>query len=221
MIQSTNSTNGKLISISAPETVRLTVIRKRSQSTIEAGTTEHSHAELTNSKMNHHVAGSWSSTPAQTVPLTPVQFSFATEKLGTGLRSLTGVIAGVGVGAFLATHISTTPPLHLKVAFVAGVSCLLGLCLVPSALRGLFGKLRVDSRGLRMTPALVGFNIDWKDLEQWSVEGIHLHLRSRRTKHTYIFDLDNLNLLDRSLLRSLLIACVPEIDRRAIAKEAE
>lgn len=122
MIQSAVSTNGKLISISAPETVRLTVIRKRSQSTVEAGTTEHSHAELTNSRMNHHAAGSWPSTPAQTVPLTPVQFSFAKEKLGTGLRSLTGVIAGVGVGAFLATHISTTPPLHLKVAFVAGVS---------------------------------------------------------------------------------------------------
>ena len=220
MIQSTIRTNGKRTPLAVPETVRITVIREKNQALGEAGTRNHSPADLAVSKSTRYASGSWQSPPARTVPLTPIKFSFATEKLATGLRSLTGVIAGTGVGAFLATHISTTPPLHLKVAFVAGVSCLLGLCLIPSALRGLFGRLRVDSRGLRVTPALVGFNVDWKDLEQWSVEGIHLHLRSSRTKRTYIIDLDYLSLTDRDLLRSVLTACVPEIDRRAIVREA-
>lgn len=202
-----------------PRTVSLTVVRKNASTTERQQPETLSDHRRQDSQLDHHLRGRFPGSSVRTrthvVPSSPVEFLFFRQKLATGLRCAVGVVAGVGIGVFLATHVSTTPPLHLKVAFVSAVSFLLGLSLVPMTIRNLFGRLRVDSRGIRMAPKIFGFRVDWDDLERWSIEGITLHFKSRRCSHPYILDLHDLAADERHLLRELMRSCAPEKDRRA------
>ena len=148
------------------------------------------------------------------IPAEPVRFHFVRQQLITGLRALTGVILGLGVGIFLATHITTTPPLHLNVAFVAAICCLLGLCLVPLAIRALTGKFKVDASGVHMTPGFVGFSVKWQELHQWSIEGIEFHVHTLKTTHPHIMPLHYLGAEERLQLHAVMRSCAPEKERR-------
>jgi hypothetical protein len=128
------------------------------------------------------------------VPLTPVQLNFRTQQLAEGLRALVGVIFGFSVGLFLITHIPSTPRLQMQVTSVAVICLLLGASLVPFTVGCLLGRLRIDSSGITVTPRLVGFQIRWQELKCWSLEGVQLHLLSRRSDREEIVALHALPL---------------------------
>lgn len=141
------------------------------------------------------------------IPAAPLVANFATQRLAVGLRSLIGVILGLGIGGYLATEVSTTPPLHLKVAFVSGVCILLGLGLVPMAVRDLIGSLRVDSFGIRVTPGVFGFSIPWDELDRWTIEGPAFRFHCRKTDVTHFLSVDHLSAGERQALIDVLRSC--------------
>lgn len=144
------------------------------------------------------------------VPLTPVQLNFRTQQLAEGLRALVGVIFGFSVGLFLITHIPSTPLLQMQVMSVAVICLLLGASLLPFTVGCLLGRLRIDSSGITVTPRLVGFQIRWQELKCWSLEGVQLHLLSRRSDREEIVALHALPPGDRLLVRDIMRSCVSE-----------
>jgi len=154
------------------------------------------------------------------VPGRPFDSRFRTQKLAEGLRSLLGVCFGIGAGSFLLTHIPGTPNLRLQVTFVAVVCLVLGCVLVPFAAGYLLGRLRLDSFGISMSPWPIGFRIRWQDLVCWSVEGLQLHLVSRRSAKEEIVPLHVLASADRLLVRDILRACAGEREGRMSALSA-
>jgi hypothetical protein len=154
------------------------------------------------------------------VPGRPFVSRFRTQKLAEGLRSLLGVCFGLGAGIFLLTHIPGTPNLRLQVTFVAVVCLVLGCVLVPFAAGYLLGRLRLDSFGISMSPWPIGFSIRWQDLVCWSVEGLQLHLVSRRSSKEEIVPLHVLASADRLLVRDILRACAGEREGRMSAVSA-
>jgi len=151
------------------------------------------------------------------IPGRPFDTRFRTQKLAEGLRSLLGVCFGLGAGIFLLTHIPGTPNLRLQVTFVAVVCLVLGIVLVPFAAGYLLGRLRLDSFGISMSPWPIGFRIRWQDLVCWSVEGLQLHLVSRRSAKEEIVPLHVLASADRLLVRDILRACAGEREGRVSA----
>ncbi len=143
------------------------------------------------------------------IPAAPLQCRFVGQRLGAGLRSLAGVLLGIGVGVYLATEVTTTPPLHTKVAFVAAVCGLLGLGLVPFVLRDLFGSLTIDSFGIRMTPRFFGFSIPWDELDRWTMDGPAFRFHSMKSGTTSFVQIDHLSVSHRKSLIETLNSCAP------------
>lgn len=156
----------------------------------------------------HPEAQAWRSVTM--VPRSPLQLNFRTQKLADGLRGLAGVVFGFGVGVFLLTHIPATPKLYLQVTSVAIVCLLLAASLLPFTIGCLLGQLRIDSVGISVTPRLVGFRISWHDLQCWSLEGLQLHLLSRRSDREEIIALHALPPGDRLLVRDIMQSCAGE-----------
>lgn len=143
------------------------------------------------------------------IPTTPLRSHFRTQRLTVGLRTLAGVVLGVGVGGYLATEVATSHPLHINVASVAAVYCLIGLALVPLAYQELFGKLTVDSFGIRVAAGVFGFAIPWDELDRWSVDRSAFRFRSRKSGVTESVRIDHLSAGDCQLLLNTLKSCVP------------
>lgn len=148
------------------------------------------------------------------IPAAPLVVNFASQRLAAGLRSLIGVILGLGIGGYLATEVSTTPPLHLKVAFVSGVCILLGLGLIPMAVRDLFGSLRVDSFGIRVSPGVFGFSVPWDELDRWTIEGPAFRFHCRKSDVTHFLSIDHLSAGQRQALIDVLRSCTHETEQR-------
>ncbi|MEI7699280.1 MAG: hypothetical protein WCK86_05765 [Planctomycetia bacterium] len=149
------------------------------------------------------------------IPVRPLDIAFSRVKAVDGFRSLAGVLFGLTAGGFLATHISTTPNLHLQVTFVSLVCLLLGLSLIPLTLGYLFGRIQINSRGIRVTPRLVGFDLAWPDLESWSIEGLQLHAHSARSRKEHTLFLNVLTQEQRLAVLDILRNCAPEKERKA------
>lgn len=151
------------------------------------------------------------------IPGRPFDTRFRTQKLAEGLRALLGVCFGLGAGTFLLTHIPGSPNLRLQVTFVALVCLVFGTVLMPFAAGYLLGRLRLDSFGISMSPWPIGFRIRWQDLVCWSVEGLQLHLVSRRSAKEEIVPLHILASADRLLVRDILRSCAGEREGRISA----
>lgn len=177
--------------------VRLTVLRR----THVRGASVESHLSTRNERTNHY---------ALQIPLSPVTFVFARQRLGIGMRSLAAGVIGLGIGAFLATQIAATPNLRVQVTIVSVICILLGLVMMHFAVRDLFGRLRIDSRGIQLSPLYQGFAIAWTDLVEWGIDGMAFHFRSLKSKGQLSVDLEVLQAAERTQLRNLLQACAPE-----------
>jgi hypothetical protein len=153
------------------------------------------------------------------IPQRPLEKWFRAQKLTEGLRSLLGARSGLGAGLFLLTHIPGPPSLRLQVIFVAVVCLVPGSILVPFAAGYLFGRLRLDSFGISMSPWPIGFRISWQDLSRWSIEGLQLHLVSRRSSKEEIVPLHVLESADRLLVRDILRSCAGEREGRISAAD--
>ncbi len=182
---------------SSPSAVRLTVLRR----THVRGTPVESHLNVHHERTNHY---------ALQIPLSPVTFVFARQRLGSGLRSLAAGVFGTGIGAFLATQIAATPNLRVQVTIVSVICVLLGLVMLHFAVRDLLGRLRVDSRGIQLSPGYQGFSIAWTDLQEWNIDGMAFHFRSLKSKGPVSVDLEVLQPTERLQLRGLLLACAPD-----------
>lgn len=202
--------------------VRLTILRntltKRSdvESDIAAFRGEFDGFVRIPAEVNNHAAETRSSRITTMIPISPLDIAFSRVKAVDGFRSLAGVLFGLTAGGFLATHISTTPNLHLQVTFVSIVCLLLGLSLIPLTLAYLFGRIQINSRGIRVTPRLVGFDLSWPDLESWSIEGLQLHTHAARSRKEHILSLNVLTQEQRLAVRDILRNCAPEKERKAV-----
>jgi hypothetical protein len=148
------------------------------------------------------------------IPVVPLECNFASQRLMAGLRALTGSFLGIGVGIYLATEATTAHPLQMKVAFVAAVYCLLGLALVPLTIRELFGRLSVDSFGIRVSAGLFGFAIPWDELDRWSIDGSSFRFHSMKTGVTEFVRIDHLSADDCKSLVETLKSCAPEREQK-------
>lgn len=201
------------------EPVRMTISRAVVRVT---GTSGHTDSQIDRASAESGGSGGVSSRPwrmVTVIPQRPLEKRFRAQKLTEGLRSLLGACFGLGAGLFLLTHIPGTPSLRLQVIFVAAVCLVLGGILVPFAAGYLFGRLRLDSFGISMSPWPIGFRISWHDLSRWSIEGLQLHLVSRRSSKEEIVPLHVLESGDRLLVRDILRSCAGEREGRISAAD--
>lgn len=144
------------------------------------------------------------------IPTKPLVYRFSEHCGAAGARNLMGAAVAIGLGVFLFTQISSTPNLKLQIAGVAIFCCGLGLYLLPDALRSLFGKLRIDARGVRVTPGLFGFFIPWNELTHWEVDRVTFRFRSPKSRRTFTTSHQVLGVEQRDELREVLRECAAE-----------
>lgn len=194
--------------------VSLTVIRKAGRHTTphqrshEPGRHD-DHATGHDGHVNPHNAAK-TRTFTTRIPAGPLTLQFAKRRWKSGVKSLLGSVAAVATGAFLASQISTTPAIRVQVVIVSGVCIVGGLVLLYLAIRDLLGRLRVDSHGIRLSPAYLGFSIPWTDLYGWEVDGLAFGFSTARSEHTYSAEQALLSDADGAALSALLNSCVPE-----------
>lgn len=188
-----------------PRAVNLTIVRRRRgvahAGSIHAHERRHGEASRRHSGINERVS-------AYRVPAKPLVYSFFKERGWAGMRSLAASAVCLGIGIFLFTQIGSANSLRVQMGLIATVLCFLGLYLIPSMVRDLFGSLRVDSNGIRMSPGFVGFFIPWNELTRWNVDLVTFRFRSTKAKHAFATDLRVLSNADRYELREVLRDCV-------------
>ncbi|MBL9090287.1 MAG: hypothetical protein JNL96_03630 [Planctomycetaceae bacterium] len=81
-----------------------------------------------------------------------------------------GAITG-GLGAFLIVEIPKTPDLTTNLAIIGAIGLATTLALWMLAARELFGRLKVDGRGVAMLPAWSGYSIPWAEVTSWQMTG--------------------------------------------------
>lgn len=152
------------------------------------------------------------------IPQRPLEYYFVRQRAVAGIRNLIAAALCLGIGGFLITHVHSTPKLSVQIILISAVCALLGLYLLPSVIVDLFGKLRVDSNGIRMSPGVFGFNIPWSELSHWNVDGVTFRFRSPKSNHDFATNIQVLSSGDRQELRTLLYDCVGDKERRPAAK---
>jgi hypothetical protein len=143
------------------------------------------------------------------IPATPATFSVAARHWGAGIKYAALAVAAAGTAAFLASEVSVMPELRTRIVLVALVCALVGLVMLHLAVRDLFGRLRVDSQGLRWSPWYSGFVIPWKDLQSWNFDGFAFQFRTVK-KALYDLERDLLTTDDQERLHILLSSCAAE-----------
>ncbi len=159
------------------------------------------------SSVSHHIVNQ---DYVLTVPSRPVLYRFASQRLASGICLMVGACFAVCLGGYFASEIDTAHPLQGKVAFAAAVYLLLGLGMLPFAVRDLFGKLSADVNGIRVTGGPGRFRITWEDLDRWKLDSTGFRLHSRSTGVTESIALNMLSARARTNLFAILNCCAPE-----------
>jgi hypothetical protein len=144
------------------------------------------------------------------IPSRPATFAFAKQHWVAGVRHAVLSFAAFGAAAFLAIEIPHTPLLRTRMAIVAIVCLLIGVGLGHLALRNLLGRLRVDARGIRLSPLYCGFSIPWGELYRWELDGHAFRFFVAGAKVPRIVEREYLGAADQTTLREMLVACAAE-----------
>ena len=144
------------------------------------------------------------------IPSKPLVYRFVNERFRTGVCFLMGAILGISLGIYFATEIDTSHPLQGKVAFVAALYLILGLAMIPFAVRDLLGQLHVDAKGIRVTRGLGRFSIHWDELDRWKTDMTGFRLHSIKTGVTESIQFSWLTAQARRDMLEILDCCAPE-----------
>lgn len=144
------------------------------------------------------------------IPASPLTFYFSSRRWKSGVKFLLGSVAAIATGSFVASQIVPTPSLRVQGAIVSLVCIIGGLFMLHFALRDLFGRLRIDAHGVRLSPAYLGFSIPWTDLRAWDVDGLAFRFATANSEYIYAADHDLFSSADSVALSRLLSSCVPE-----------
>ncbi|MCE9608331.1 MAG: hypothetical protein K8U03_25880 [Planctomycetia bacterium] len=141
------------------------------------------------------------------IPAVSTTFFFASRCSSSGLKFLASAAVFLGAAAFLLSEVSQTPLLRLPIVTVSVICIVLGLALAHLGIRNLLGRLRVDSKGIRLSPFYFGFNVPWNELRSWNMDGFTFHFRKYGSKVDLSVDNDHLTAKDSDVLRQTLLSC--------------
>ncbi len=144
------------------------------------------------------------------IPAVPMKFVFAKQRQGAGLSTLFKALLAIAAGVLLITQIPSTPSLKIQMGLLSALCCVGGGSLLPSAIRDMFGRLKVDGRGIHMTPSYVGFSIPWKELVGWDSDHLAFRFYTSKSKRALATYARYLDASDRNSLYGVLRACVPQ-----------
>ncbi|MCE9606758.1 MAG: hypothetical protein K8U03_17860 [Planctomycetia bacterium] len=155
------------------------------------------------------------------IPSQPTTFRFAKQSSASGIKFLIFSVLFIAAAAFLLVEMANTPLLRTPIITVSLVCIAIGAALAHLAVRNLFGRLRVDAQGIRLSPGYLGYFIPWSELRGWNMDGFAFRFRSQKSKHDLTVDCDHLTADDRQMLHEVLLSCATEKEFARAEKKAE
>lgn len=144
------------------------------------------------------------------IPSAPLTVRFSKNRVLSGLKYVVLAALAVGVGAFIAMQFVDTPSLRTQVVVSSAVCVLGGLGLLHLGLQSLFGRFCVDSVGIRLSPAYMGYRIPWGELRSWDSDALSFRFTAAGNKKAHVVEKNFMTADDVAALYELLNDCVPE-----------
>lgn len=144
------------------------------------------------------------------IPSAPLTVRFSKNRVLSGLKYVVLAALAVGVGAFIAMQFVDAPSLRTQVVVSSAVCVLGGLGLLHLGLQSLFGRFCVDSDGIRLSPAYMGYRIPWGELRSWDSDALSFRFAAAGKKKAHVVEKNFMTSDDVAALFELLNDCVPE-----------
>lgn len=144
------------------------------------------------------------------IPAAPLMIRFSKNRVLSGLKFLALAALAVGIGTFIAMQFVDAPSLRTQVVVSSAVCVLGGLGLLHLGLQSLFGRFCVDSDGIRLSPAYMGYCIPWNELRNWDTDAVSFRFTAAGKTKTFLVEKEFLTADDIAALHELLNECVPE-----------
>lgn len=112
---------------------------------------------------------------------------FSSSVRWTGLQMMAGAFGLMGVSAFMASHIPSTPALQVDMFVFVALAMLMAVCMSIHGLGCLFGRVQASDWGLQVMRGFDNFSIPWYEITRWKMERRPLP-RGLPVLHFWVFE---------------------------------